>query len=83
MVSAVRELNARVDGRARRQRSLHIRAVRGQRGRRPGRRGVGRHAATARHDGGRHRATKLWPVHRHRGLVRSTGGHHAVRVTKY
>jgi len=82
LVSASRERGAGSDGRARRQRGVHIHAVRGRAGRRPCRRRGRWPPAAAGHDGGRHRSTKLWPVHRHRQLVRQPGGNHAVMTIR-
>lgn len=81
LVSAAGERHAGADGRARRQRRVRFPVVRDQPGRRLGRGRDSRPTVAPRHDGGRHRPGKLWPVHRHRGLVRSPSGHHAVRFT--
>lgn len=81
LVSALRERGASPDGRTRRQRGVHIHAVRGRAGRRLCSRHGGRPPAAARHDGGRHRSPKLRPVHRHRQLVRPPGGNYAVMTS--
>lgn len=81
LVSALRERGAGPDGRARRQRSVHIHAVRGRAGRRLCIRHGGRPPAATGHDGGRHRSPKLRLVHRHRQLVRPPGGNYAVMTS--
>jgi len=78
LVSASRERGTSSDGRARRERGVHIHAVRGRAGRRLCRRRGGWPPAAAGHDGGRHCSPKRWPVHRHRQLVRPPGGNYAV-----
>jgi len=78
LVSASRQRGAGSDGRSRRQRGVHIHALRGRAGHRLCRGRGGRPPAAAGHDGGRHCSPKLWPVYRHRQLVRPPGGNYAV-----
>jgi len=78
LVSAARQRDAGADGRARRQRGVHIHAVRGRAGRGSRRGRGGRPPAAVGHDAGRHRSAKPRPVHRHCSLVRPPGGDHAV-----
>jgi len=80
LVSAARQRDAVADGRARRQRGVHVHAVRGRAGRGSRRGRGGRPPAPVGHDAGRHRSAKLRPVHRHRPLVRPPGGDHAVII---
>jgi len=83
LVSASRERGPSSDGRARRQRGVHIHAVRGRASRRLCRRRGRRPPAAAGYDGGRYRSPKLWPIHRHRQLVRQPGGNYEVITIRY
>lgn len=66
------------NARAWRQRRVPVLALRGRPGRRSADDVFGRSTAAAWNDGRRYRAPKLWPLHRHRPLVHSSGVHHAV-----